>query len=59
MKIITWNVNGFRSLMNHSFLDTFVALDADIYCLQETKLQEGEGGLVVPGYHQYWNYAER
>ena len=59
MKIITWNVNGFRSLMNRSFLDTFVALDADIYCLQETKLQEGEGGLDVTGYHQYWNYAER
>ena len=59
MKIITWNVNGFRSLMNRSFIDTFNALDADIYCLQETKLQEGEGGLDVPGYHQYWNYAAR
>lgn len=59
MKIITWNVNGFRSLMNRSFLDTFTALDADVYCLQETKLQENEGGLDVPGYFQYWNYAER
>lgn len=59
MKIITWNVNGFRSLMNRSFLDAFSALDADVYCLQETKLQEGEGGLDVPGYHQYWNYAAR
>lgn len=59
MKIISWNVNGFRSLMNRSFLDAFNALDADVYCLQETKLQEGQGGVDVPGYLQYWNYAER
>lgn len=59
MKIITWNVNGFRSLMNRSFLDAFNALDADVYCLQETKLQSGEGGVDVPGFYQYWNYAER
>lgn len=59
MKIISWNVNGFRSLMNRSFLDAFNALDADVYCLQETKLQEGEGGLDVPGFLQYWNHAER
>lgn len=59
MKIITWNVNGFRSLMNRSFLESFTALDADIYCLQETKLQANEGGLDVPGYVQYWNYAQR
>ncbi len=59
MKIISWNVNGFRSRMNQSFLDTFAALDADVYCLQETRLQSGEGGLDVPGYLQYWNYAER
>lgn len=59
MKIISWNVNGFRSLMSLNFLDAFNALDADIYCLQETKLQEGQGGVDVPGYLQYWNYAER
>ena len=59
MKIISWNVNGFRSLMNRSFLDAFNTLDADVYCLQETKLQEGEGGVDVPGYYQYWNYADR
>ena len=59
MKIISWNVNGFRSLMNRTFLDTFSTLDADVYCLQETKLQEGEGGIDVPGFLQYWNYAER
>ena len=59
MKIISWNVNGFRSRMNQSFLETFTALDADVYCLQETRLQSGEGGIDVPGYLQYWNYAER
>lgn len=59
MKIISWNVNGFRSLMNRSFLDAFNALDADVYCLQETRLQAGEGGIDVPGFYQYWNYAER
>lgn len=59
MKIISWNVNGFRSLMNRSFLDSFNALDADVYCLQETKLQEGQGGIDVPGFLQYWNYADR
>ena len=59
MKIITWNVNGFRSLMNRSFLDAFNTLDADVYCLQETRLQEGEGGVDVPGLLQYWNYADR
>jgi len=59
MKIISWNVNGFRSRMNQSFLETFTVLDADIYCLQETRLQSGEGGLDIPGYQQYWNYAQR
>jgi len=59
MKIISWNINGFRSLMSRSFLDAFTALDADVYCLQETKMQEGQGGVDVPGFHQYWNYAQR
>lgn len=59
MKIISWNVNGFRSLMNRGFMDTFTTLDADVYCLQETKLQEDEGGMDMPGFLQYWNYAER
>lgn len=59
MKIISWNINGFRSLMGRSFLDVFAALDADVYCLQETKLREGQGGLDVPGFHQYWSYADR
>ncbi|MGN0795145.1 MAG: exodeoxyribonuclease III [Aristaeellaceae bacterium] len=59
MKIISWNVNGFRSLLQRSFLETFTALDADVYCLQETKLQAGQGGVDVPGFHQYWHYAAR
>ena len=59
MKIISWNINGFRSLMGRSFLEAFAALDADVYCLQETKLQQGQGGVDVPGFHQYWSYAER
>lgn len=59
MKIVSWNVNGFRSLMQQNFLDTFSALNADVCCLQETKLQADEGGVDFPGYLQYWNYAER
>lgn len=59
MKIVTWNVNGFRSRMEHSFLDTFSTLDADVYCLQETRLLAGEGGVDIPGYHQYWHYAQK
>lgn len=59
MKIISWNINGFRSLMGRSFLDAFASLDADVYCLQETKLQQGQGGVDVPGFHQYWSYADR
>ena len=59
MKMISWNVNGLRAVMGKGFLDTFAALDADIFCLQETKLQEGQIALDLPGYHQYWNYAEK
>lgn len=59
MKIVSWNINGFRSLMSRSFLDAFNALDADVYCLQETKLQSGQGGVDIPGFHQYWSYADR
>lgn len=59
MKIISWNVNGLRTLMQRSFLDAFTALDADVYCLQETRLQPGQGGIDVPGYWQCWNYAQR
>ncbi len=59
MKLISWNVNGLRACMGKGFLDFFQAEDADIFCLQETKLQEGQIRLELPGYHQYWNYAEK
>lgn len=56
-KLISWNVNGLRACMQKGFMESFAALDADIFCLQETKLQEGQIELSLPGYHQYWNYA--
>ena len=59
MKLISWNVNGLRAAVEKGFLDFFKAADADIFCLQETKLQEGQIKLDLPGYHQYWNYAEK
>lgn len=59
MKLISWNVNGLRACMGKGFMDFFHEADADIFCLQETKLQEGQIALELPGYHQYWNYAEK
>ncbi|MEE3457447.1 MAG: exodeoxyribonuclease III [Lachnospiraceae bacterium] len=59
MKCISWNVNGLRAVMNKGFMESFMSLDADIFCLQETKLQEGQIALDLPGYQQYWNYAEK
>ncbi|MBR1860312.1 MAG: exodeoxyribonuclease III [Lachnospiraceae bacterium] len=59
MKLISWNVNGLRAVMGKGFMDSFNALDADIFCLQETKLSEGQLQLDLPGYYQYWNYAEK
>lgn len=58
-KFISWNVNGIRACVTKGFLDSFKALDADIFCLQETKLQQGQIDLDLEGYHQYWNYAEK
>ena len=58
-KMISWNVNGLRAIVGKGFLDIFNELDADIFCLQETKLQAGQIDLDLPGYHQYWNYAEK
>ncbi|WP_429947680.1 exodeoxyribonuclease III [Enterococcus sp. DIV1297f] len=58
MKFISWNVNGLRAIVKKNFSEVFEALDADFFCLQETKLQEGQIELDLPGYHQYWNYAE-
>lgn len=59
MKLISWNVNGLRAAMGKGFMDFFNDADADIFCLQETKLQEGQIELELPGYYQYWNYAEK
>ena len=59
MKLISWNVNGLRAVMGKDFMGSFAALDADAFCLQETKLQEGQIAMDLPGYHQYWNYAEK
>ena len=59
MKLISWNVNGLRACLKKGFEDAFCALDADLFCLQETKLQSGQVELDLPGYHQYWNYAEK
>ncbi|KMZ55804.1 exodeoxyribonuclease III [Dorea sp. D27] len=59
MKLISWNVNGIRACVQKGFMDFFQEADADIFCIQETKMQEGQLELDTPGYHQYWNYAER
>ena len=59
MKLISWNINGCRSLMNRTLLDAFAQLDADVYCLQETKLQAGQGELDLPGITGIWNYDDR
>ena len=59
MKLISWNVNGLRAVVQKGFADIFTSLDADIFCLQETKLQEGQIEIDFPGYRQYWNYAEK
>ena len=57
MKLVSWNVNGLRACMGKGFMDFFKEADADIFCIQESKLQEGQISLELPGYHQYWNYA--
>lgn len=59
MKLISWNVNGIRACVQKGFMDFFEEADADIFCIQETKMQEGQLELNTPGYYQYWNYAER
>lgn len=59
MKFVSWNVNGLRAVMGKGFMDVFHAFDADVFCLQETKLQAGQITMDLPGYHQYWNYAEK
>lgn len=59
MKLISWNVNGIRACVQKGFLDFFKKADADIFCIQETKLQENQIDLELQGYYQYWNYADR
>lgn len=58
-KLISWNVNGLRACVTKGFMDFFNDADADVFCLQETKLQEGQINLELPGYYKYWNYAEK
>lgn len=59
MKLISWNVNGLRACVQKGFLEYFKKVDADVFCIQESKLQEGQIDLKLEGYHQYWNYAEK
>ena len=59
MKLISWNVNGLRACVQKNFMEAFQSLDADVFCVQETKLQEGQIELALDGYYQYWNYAEK
>ncbi|MED1421329.1 exodeoxyribonuclease III [Bacillus smithii] len=59
MRLVSWNVNGLRACVRKGFLDYFQEVDADIFCVQETKLQSGQIELDLKGYHQYWNYAEK
>ena len=59
MKFISWNVNGLRACVQKGFLDFFNSINSDFFCIQESKLQAGQIDLDLPGYHQYWNYAEK
>ena len=59
MRLISWNVNGLRAVMGKNFMEFFNYIDADIFCLQETTLQAGQIEMDLPGYHQYWNYADK
>lgn len=59
MKFVSWNVNGLRACMGKGFLDYFTGTDADFFCLQETKLSDGQLSLELPGYRLYWNYADK
>ena len=59
MKFVSWNVNGLRACVGKGFKEVFKALDADFFCLQETKMQAGQLDISFPGYESYWNYAEK
>lgn len=59
MKLVSWNVNGIRACLAKGFMDFFNSVSADIFCIQETKVQQGQVQLDLEGYYQYWNYAVR
>ena len=59
MKFISWNVNGLRACVTKGFKESFVELNADFFCLQETKMQEGQLDITFDGYESYWNYADK
>ena len=59
MKLVSWNVNGLRACINKGFLDFFQSVDADVFCVQETKMQPDQAELSLAGYEQYWNSAQR
>ena len=59
MKLVSWNVNGLRACLKKGFLDFFHQTDADYFCLQETKMEQGQAELILPGYQEYWNSAEK
>ena len=59
MKLISWNVNGIRTCVGKKFMEFFNEVNEDIFCLQETKLQENQIDLKLEGYYQYWNYAKK
>ena len=59
MKFVSWNVNGLRACLGKGFMEYFMGTDADFFCLQETKLSDGQLSLELPGYHLYWNYADK
>ena len=59
MRFISWNVNGLRACMQKGFMEFFKDVDGDFFCLQETKLQAGQIEMDLPGYQQFWNYAEK
>ena len=59
MKFVSWNVNGMKAILNKNFMEVFKNMNADIFCLQETKIQEGQDELQLDGYYQYWNYSEK
>lgn len=58
MKLMSWNVNGLRAALRHGFVNTFTDLDADIFAIQDTRLEPNEVQVDLPGYYQYWNYAK-